>query len=212
MSAPDHRELSAIYKRKGSFDKQRKQLLQNFKSSQTHENLLLKVKLMVELKVKSDPSILLKNRGKMAALIQGEIISGSGSGTSSILSIVDKDIREKIIDSPDFHENLNSELKDIRRQCLGISDEDYAAQLAEEKKAREEEAERREREKAERETAYKNNFKVKQLSAPSKPLRPPRFNLHTMRDSYRGFASRSGGTDDKSRHSTTRPGSGGLMY
>lgn len=166
---------------------------------------------MVESKVKSDPSILLKNRGKMAALIQGEVISNNGAGASSILNIVDKDIQEKIIDSPEFHENLSTELKDIRRQCLGISDEDYAAQLAAEKRAKEEEQQRTEKEKADRELAYKNNFKVKQLAAPHKPLRPPRFNLHTMRerDSYRGSASRQGDSNSTSTSNSIRQNDGG---
>lgn len=181
----DHKQLSSIYKKNGSFDNQRKLLLENFKGSQTHSNLLLKLKLMVESKIKNDPSILLKNRGKMGALIQGEIISNNAGG-SSILSIVDKDIQDKIIDSPEFHDSLKTELKDIRRRCLGISDEEYAAQLEEEEKSKKEEAEKKERERTDKEFAYKNNFKVKQLTSSHKIAKPPRFNFQSKssRDNY----------------------------
>ncbi|RKP30697.1 hypothetical protein METBISCDRAFT_27241 [Metschnikowia bicuspidata] len=128
----DHKQLAAKYKKYGLFDKQRKELLENFKKSQTHTNLLLKLKVMVENKIKNDPSLLLKNRGQVAALIQGEVINGPKTGPS-ILSIVDKDINDKIIDSPQFHEELRRELKDVKRRLLGVSDEDYAKELEEEK-------------------------------------------------------------------------------
>lgn len=172
----DHKQLTSIYKKNGSFDNRRKQLLENFKSSQTHNNLLLKLKLMVESKIKNDPSILLKNKGTMGALIQGEVLNNNSTG-NSILSVVDKDIQEKIIDSPEFHETLKSELKDTRRKCMGISDEDYAKQLEEEEKQKKEDELKREREQAERDVAYKNNFKVKQLAYAPKVVKPPRFNF-----------------------------------
>lgn len=195
----DHKTLSATYKKNGSFDNKRRTLLQNFKESQTHSNLLLKLKVMVESKIRNDPSILLKNKGKTAALIQGEVINGNSSG-SSILSIVDKDIQEKIIDSPDFHEELKVELKDIKRKLLGISDEDYAKQLEKEREQKAEDDARKERERAERDLAYKNNFKVKQLSYPQKVIKPPRFNFHPQshrdvdrdHDNYRGLGGLGG--------------------
>lgn len=135
----DHKYLTDTYKRNGLFDKQRKFLLENFKESETHANLLLKLRLMVEGKIKNDPLILLKNRGKMGALIQGEIINQHHTNTkNSLLSIADKDIQEKIIDSPDFHQLLRDELKDIKRRAEGISDEDYAKMLEEEKAKAEE--------------------------------------------------------------------------
>ncbi|KAG2731589.1 hypothetical protein G9P44_001475 [Scheffersomyces stipitis] len=202
----DTKQLTNIYKKNGSFDKQRRQLLQNFKQSETHANLLLKLKVMIENKINQDPSILMKNKGKMGALIQGEIInehlasksnstSGSGSNSnfestipagSGLLSIVDKDIQDKIIDSPDFHKLVRDELKDIRRILLGISDEDYQKEL---RKEADEEREKQERLKAE-ETAntvssissatekdYKNNFRVKSLTNTHRIAKPPRFNF-----------------------------------
>lgn len=175
-SVIDHKKLASTYKKNGTFDQQRKNLLENFKESETHSNLVLKLKVMVESKIKNDPSILLKNKGKTAALIQGEVLSNSASG-SSILSIVDKDIQEKIIDSPGFHLELRDELKDIRRKLLGISDENYAKQLQEEAALKEEERIRKEQAQRERETAYKNNYKVKQLSYPQRIAKPPRFSF-----------------------------------
>lgn len=207
VQVTDHKQLASIYKKNGSFDNQRKLLLENFKNSQTHKNLLLKLKLMVENKIKNDPSILLKNRGKMGALIQGEIISGTTRG-NNILNIVDKDIQEKIIDSPEFHEILKVELKDIKRKCEGISDEDYAKQLSEEEKRKEEEEKRKEKEKAERELAYKNNFKVKQLAAPHM-AKPPRFNF-----SSKNIRDRDRDRDGygKGGYGHSKGGSGQLMY
>lgn len=58
----DSKQLINIYKKKGKFDNQRKKLLDNFKQSQTYTNLLLKLKLLIEAKVKQDPSILMKNK------------------------------------------------------------------------------------------------------------------------------------------------------
>lgn len=172
----DHKQLAAVYKKNGLFDEQRKLLLANFKNSQIHTNLLLKLKVMVESKIKNDPTILLKNKGRTAALIQGEVINGSSSG-GSILLIVDKDIQERVVDSSEFHESLKVDLKDIKRKLEGVSDEDYAKQLEAEKRLRAEEASRREKEHAENELAYKNNFKVKQLLYPRKVVKPPTFNF-----------------------------------
>ncbi|CAH6719075.1 hypothetical protein CLIB1444_02S00386 [[Candida] jaroonii] len=155
----DPKELSNIYKKNGTFDRQRKQLLDNFKSSMTHTNLLLKLKIMVENKVKQDPSILTKNKGKMAALIQGEIL-GSGKEDDSFLSIVDKDIQEKLIDSPEFHNLIKTDLKDIKRKKLGISDEEFAKQLEEENKL----------EKIKLAEKERNNIKKHKINKPPKVM------------------------------------------
>ncbi|EGW35287.1 uncharacterized protein SPAPADRAFT_53584 [Spathaspora passalidarum NRRL Y-27907] len=173
---PDSKQLTTIYKKNGQFDSQRKQLLENFKQSETYANLLLKLKILVENKVKQDPTILTKNKGKMAALIQGEIINDS-SGAAGLLSIVDRDIQDKIIDSPEFHNVIREQLMDIRRILMGISDEEYAKQ-------REQEKLRLERLKLEAKfannTDYKNNFRVKSLSSTThRVTKPPRFNIHS---------------------------------
>lgn len=211
IAVVDHKQLALVYKKNGSFDKQRKLLLENFKDSQTHKNLLLKLKLMVENKIKNDPSILLKNKGKMGALIQGEIINSNSDG-GSILSIVDKDIQEKIIDSPEFHEILRVELKDIKRKAEGVSDEEYAKQLEEEEKLKTEEDQRKEKERLEKELAYKNNFKVKQLAA-THMAKPPRFSFSSknIRDRDRDQRERDGHGRGSSSYGGSR-GSGQLMY
>lgn len=190
----DPKQLTTVYKKNGSFDQRRKLLLEDFKKSETHSNLLLKLKLMVENKIKNDPSILMKNKGKMGALIQGAIIndhmqqkSVNSKNDNSLLSIVDKDIQEKIIDSPEFHKELKDELKNTKRILLGISDEEYAKQLEEEQRQRELELEEMKKQDTERELAYKNNFKVKNLSANHKVTKAPRFNFSSNRNSERHF-------------------------
>lgn len=179
----DPKQLTTIYKKNGTFDAKRKELLSNFKESETYKNLLLKLQIMVESKIKADPLILMKNKGKMAALIQGEIVNQSNNKDPSssptlrngdkddngILSIVDKDIQENIIDSSQFHESLKEELMDVQRKIMGISDEEFDKiknELRLKKEKREQEAlKRRMRlEKEKIELDYRNNFKVKDLS------------------------------------------------
>lgn len=161
----DPKELASVYKKNGSFDSQRRKLLTDFKSSQTHTNLLLKLKLMVENKIKNDPSILMKNRGKMGALIQGEIIS-EHKDSHNLLSIVDRDIQAKIIDSPDFQAAIKSELKDIKRVIEGISDEEYTKILQKEA----EEEKQKPPPPAERDS-YSYKYKHNRVT------KPPKFNI-----------------------------------
>lgn len=137
----DPKELAGIFKKSGMFDKQRRKLIDNFKSSETHNNLLLKLKLMIDNKVKNDPSILMKNKGKMGALIQGEIISDHNKDANSLLSIVDRDIQEKIIDSPEFRASIKNELRDIKRKQEGVSDEEYKEILKQEQEQEQKEKE-----------------------------------------------------------------------
>lgn len=180
----DQKQLAARYKKNGSFDKRRKHLLESFKESQTHSNLLLKLKVMVENKIKNDPTLLLKNRGQVAALIQGEVINGPKTG-ASIVSIVDKDIREKIIDSPQFHEELRTELKDVKRKLLGVSDEDYAKELEEERNRSAlaasslspapSSATYSRNSETESEPSFRNNF---YKGASTKVIKPPRFQFN----------------------------------
>jgi COMPASS component SHG1 len=129
--SPDPKQLATLYKKKGAFDKQRKRLLADFRASETHANLLLKIKMIVESRVRADPSILRRNRGKVGALIQGDITQQRGE--NPILSIVDRDIQEKIIDSPEFHRELRSELGEVKRVLLGLSEEEWAERTRQER-------------------------------------------------------------------------------
>lgn len=179
----DPKQLTTIYKKNGTFDAKRKELLSNFKQSETCQNLLLKLQIMVESKVKADPLILMKNKGKTAALIQGEIVNQSNSkdnATSTIhhgskedtgiLSIVDKDIQENIIDSSQFHESLKEELMDVQRKLMGISDDEFETMKQElrvkKKKQEQEEAIKRQvrLEKDKNELDYRNNFRIKEMT------------------------------------------------
>lgn len=206
------KQLTSVYKKNGAFDKQRKLLLENFKESETHSNLLLKLKLMMENKIKNDPSILMKNRGKMGALIQGEIMYQhlgpkennrgdklKAKASNSLLSIVDKDIQEKIIDSPEFHDVLKVELKDIKRRIEGISDADYAKMVEEERIAKENEAEMLKLKNQEKELAYKNNFKVKHLNPTHKVTKAPRFNFGSTSKSIREHGNGNSGSGKSER-------------
>lgn len=214
----DHKQLTTIYKKNGSFDKQRRLLLENFRKSETHSNLLLKLKLMIENKIKNDPTILMKNKGKMGALIQGEIINQHLNSSkdesnnkkplnnNNFLSIVDKDIQEKIIDSPEFHEILKVELKDIKRKLLGITDEDYEQQLKIEEENKQKEIELAELRNKEKELSYKNNFKVKKLNPNHKITKTPKFNFNsnshsnsTSQNFRENRNSKSSGSDSKSK-------------
>lgn len=177
----DAKQLTLRYKKNGTFDKQRKKLLENFRESETHANLLLKLKIMIENKIKQDPSILMKNKGKVGALIQGEIINHHmKNNNDSLLSIVDKDIQDKTVDSPAFHKELKASLRDIQRQMLGVSDEDYKKQLEEEAKAEQQwlaQQAEKEQEKEREANAEKLNFKMKSLINNYKVTKTPRFNF-----------------------------------
>lgn len=178
----DSAVLSGIYKKNGSFDRQRKILLENFKESETHSNLLLKLKLMVENKVKNDPQILMKNKGKMAALIQGEIMSeNNGKDGHGLLSIVDKDIQEKIIESPEFHNILKGELKDTKRKAEGITDEEYVKQLEEENVQKQEMKKNAEVSALNNEDNHENNFTPKshRPNTSNRVTKAPRFNIRS---------------------------------
>ncbi|KAG7660404.1 uncharacterized protein J8A68_006087 [[Candida] subhashii] len=197
---------------------------------------------MVESKVKQDPKILLKNRGKMAALIQGEIINtstpktdekngesggrGGESGKSSssadsLLGIVDKDIQDKIIDSPEFHGLIRDELCDIRRKLMGISDEEWDKQK-EQERLRLERLKMEAKLKSLKEKDYKSSFRIKNLSGSHggtsgsgssssgshRVTKPPRFNIgHKSEDS-----SHTGNSSSDKKESTKKDKIQFMMY
>lgn len=189
----DPKQLITIYKKQGKFDNQRRLLLDNFKQSETYNNLILKLKLLIENKVKQDPNILMKNKGKMAALIQGEMTTNNDN--NELLNIVDKDIQDKIIDSFEFHNLVKNDLIDIKQELLGISDEEIAkikdqeklklerlrmeAKMKDLKRIQQQQLQNQEQQH-QVEKNYKNNFKIKNLASSSSNHRvnkPPRFNL-----------------------------------
>lgn len=205
------KELTTIYKKNGSFDKQRKLLLENFKTSETHSNLLMKLKLLIDGKIKANPEILLKNKGKTGALIQGEIINehiNDPSKGNTLLSIVDKDIQEKIIDSPEFLLLLKDELRDVKRKLEGISDEEYEKLLAKEKeleleREREKERERErinERNKDIREPPfYGNKFSGSYRPKVGRITKVPRFNFREIPKSSKDELNGEDKKDDKKK-------------
>ncbi|CAX44828.1 conserved hypothetical protein [Candida dubliniensis CD36] len=216
----DPKQLITIYKKKGKFDNQRRLLLDNFKQSETYDNLLLKLKLLIENKVKQDPNILMKNKGKMAALIQGEMTTND---TNELLNIVDKDIQDKIIDSFEFHNLIKNDLIDIKQELLGISDEEIIklknqeklklerlrmeAKLKNLKRIQQQQQQNQEQQQVEKN--YKNNFKIKNLAASSSSSsssnhrvnKPPRFNLRDSSTNINGITT---DTHDKQSSQPTK--------
>merc|ERR1712080_301385 len=89
---------------------------------------------------------------------------------TGILSIVDKDIQENIIDSSQFHESLKEELMDVQRKLMGISDDEFETMKQElrvkkEKQEQEEAIKRQVRlEKDKNELDYRNNFRIKEMT------------------------------------------------
>lgn len=175
----DSKNITTSYKKNGTFDKQRKRLLDNFKQSETHSNLLIKLKVLVESKIKQDPQILLKNKGKVSALIQGEIINSKSSGLD-ILNVMDKDIRDKIVNSEEFQKELKTELKDIMRKMMGVSDEAYAVQL--EKESAEEAEEKRKKEEAERALREEEELRQEERRLEERPLEERRLEERRKQD------------------------------
>ncbi|ODV97456.1 hypothetical protein PACTADRAFT_32921 [Pachysolen tannophilus NRRL Y-2460] len=93
----DPKQLLNVYKKKGYFDNERKQLLDNFKSSSNYNKLVEDLKEFVTRKVKENPEILFKNKGQMAALIQGEFIN-SYSLEINKLTRVNNDTKKELQD------------------------------------------------------------------------------------------------------------------
>ncbi|RCK60350.1 hypothetical protein Cantr_08182 [Candida viswanathii] len=207
----DSKQLISIYKKKGKFDNQRKILLDNFKQSQTYTNLLLKIKLLIEAKVKQDPSILMKNKGKMAALIQGEITTNDNN---ELLSIVDKDIQDKILDSYEFHNLIKNELIDIKQEISGDNDEELMNLKKQEKIKLERlkfeskltnlkmiqqhhELEQEPSEPGYSKSSYKTSSTSSSISSNHRVSKPPRFN-------YRGETS-SGSSSSAHKEEDPQP-------
>lgn len=76
-TAMDQAQLVAKYKKDGFFDEDRKALFDAFSSSDNHatktelNNLILS---LVKIKIEKDPYLLTKNKGKISALIQTELV------------------------------------------------------------------------------------------------------------------------------------------
>ncbi|CDK25588.1 unnamed protein product [Kuraishia capsulata CBS 1993] len=109
----DAKGLSSLYKRKGYFDQQRKVLLSDFKQSSEHETLQHMLRQLVEEKVKEDPTILTKNKGKMAALLQGSIATNSRN--KEILSLVEKYSKTRTVDSKELTASVNETMEQLEK-------------------------------------------------------------------------------------------------
>lgn len=71
----DHKELISRYKKQGYFDLKRKELFDLFISDQSkNEELKNLLNQLVKYKILKDPDLFGKNRGKLSALIQTELV------------------------------------------------------------------------------------------------------------------------------------------
>lgn len=71
----EHQEIVATYKKEGHFDERRKEwfeLLAN--DGPKKEKLYSLIKEIVQCKIERDPDLLTRNKGKVAALIQTEMV------------------------------------------------------------------------------------------------------------------------------------------
>ena len=77
--AADVGKLVLTYKRGGGFDEKKKAILQEFPHTPQYHQLMQLVKIIVDNEISRDPSLLLKNRGQLAALIEGSILRSPDS-------------------------------------------------------------------------------------------------------------------------------------
>lgn len=139
MSSNDAKSLSISYKRKGYFDDKRKAILKEFKTTNAHDQLLSTIKEIVNKIVHKNPELLLKNKGQLAALIEGTLsrqiqntgalnntttANVPGNNTSSIdlgdvgnvYDIFDEEVKQSTIGSDELKEEIRAVLKELKTQ------------------------------------------------------------------------------------------------
>lgn len=74
-SIMDQKEIVAEFNKKGYFDTRRKELFDLFVADETRQQQLeVLLKQLIKCKIEKDPDFFGKNRGKMSALIQTELV------------------------------------------------------------------------------------------------------------------------------------------
>lgn len=137
MSSNDAKSLSISYKRKGYFDDKRKAILKEFQTTKAHDELISTIKKIVDEIVHKNPELLLKNKGQLAALIEGTIsrqiqnngmlnntTATAGNNTSSldlgevgnVYDIFDEEVKQSTIGSDELKEEIRSVLKELKNQ------------------------------------------------------------------------------------------------
>lgn len=137
MSSNDAKSLSISYKRKGYFDDKRKAILKEFQTTKAHDELLSTIKKIVDEIVHKNPELLLKNKGQLAALIEGTIsrqiqnngmlnntTATAGNNTDSldlgevgnVYDIFDEEVKQSTIGSDELKEEIRSVLKELKNQ------------------------------------------------------------------------------------------------
>jgi hypothetical protein len=119
------RSISILYKRRGHFDSQRDALLRRFQQTEKHEQLLAAVKDIVTAIVSKNPDLLLKNKGQLAALVEGVISRNSGLSAVGeedasadvevdVYELFDEEVKQSTIGSQDLRESIRQTLRLIR--------------------------------------------------------------------------------------------------
>ncbi|CCH40644.1 hypothetical protein BN7_178 [Wickerhamomyces ciferrii] len=135
MSTNDAKSLSISYKRKGYFDEKRSAILEHFKTTEAHDELLATIKAIVDRIVRKNPELLLKNKGQLAALIEGtisrQVQNGSISNNAGVIpsandkdldlgdvknvyDIFDEEVKQSTIGSDELKEEIRNVLKELK--------------------------------------------------------------------------------------------------
>lgn len=112
--------LVVEYKRKGHFDAKRGDLLLQFKGTEAYTKLLAEVQDMVKRIVTGKPELLLKNRGQLAALIEGVIFRQSNALVDQTLELMDL---HELFDEEVERLTGDDELKQSIREVLNKLDD-----------------------------------------------------------------------------------------
>lgn len=133
------KKLTSIYKKNGSFDKQRNIFLETFKNSDVYSKSIIKLEEIIEKIIKENPDFLLKNKGKIAALIQGQIINDylklksdtnnlvpnkelNNDSNTNFLFEIDQEIEKIIFSSTEFQVSLRKDLMKIQDDLMKTQD------------------------------------------------------------------------------------------
>lgn len=121
----DAKQLSVLYKRKGHFDSKREEILRNFTQSEAHAKLIDTVRSIVNEIVHKKPELLLKNKGQLAALIEGIILRNTTSGSfglevkelelgeMNVYELFEQEVRDSTEGSEELRVDIRAVLKEL---------------------------------------------------------------------------------------------------
>lgn len=92
MESKEAKALSISYKRKGHFDQKRDEILKQFEGSEANKQLLSTIQRIVNGIIEKNPELLLRNRGQLAALIEGALSRQTKNSAIEGLNNKNKDV------------------------------------------------------------------------------------------------------------------------